>query len=154
MRKICLFFVGIGLSILCEECLDLCDDLGSALNNVGNLLDGAALVFHTNVDHINVTVGRNNEETNGNNGKTCASSAAEVLKACANSLLALAGIVKTTRSTAERDLRYGNDGGSLRGVDGITDNGVCGPGPPSCTPPRLRRPLPPQPSDRRCAAWG
>ena len=44
----------LGRLVLTQECLDLSDDLGRALNEISDLLDGIRGVLHAHVEHIHL----------------------------------------------------------------------------------------------------
>ena len=62
-----------------EESLYLSDDVGSALNEVCDLVNGIGLALGGHVDELNLTVLVANEEAYGRYGKSCSTAAAKVL---------------------------------------------------------------------------
>ena len=77
---LCVFlFLFVLFFILCEKSLDSCDDLGRAIDDVGELLHRIGGILNTDIDKLNVTFLVNAEHTYRLNGDTGSSACAEVL---------------------------------------------------------------------------
>ena len=75
------------LSVLCEEILDLGNDIGRSLYQIGDLIHGIGLALLVDADKLNGTVTVDNEESDGGYGQARSTAASKVLGAGLSILL-------------------------------------------------------------------
>ena len=114
-------FLSVGflfVGVLFEDLNDALKYLGAALDDVCDLTDGIGCGGFTDVYHVHLALGADNQKAYGNDGKSGAATAAKILR---GGLFLLAEIVDSTRSKAYGYLGYGDDcytaGGNVRIAD-------------------------------------